>query len=419
MALNSAFVITNHNIRLFCFVGMCFFLGLLTHVFSSEDGAGLGALKALFVPIALFFHISSILLLCISGYRERVIFLFKNNVFFFLSLIYVLLSALWSIDQATTIRRGIALIGSTSFGILIGLTYTRSEALSFFRKTFLIIISTSVFLAIFLPKYGTHIGGEFDGYWRGALSFKNQMGWIAAIFLVLWLSTDNKGGPLRHAGYLLGLLLGGVLLIKTHSSTGLIVSILGFTLLLLLKIINTLKLLKNIFIIILAISIISTFLFHEVLLEYILELLGKDLTLTGRTSIWLALIPVIDDHFYLGVGYSAFWPNVESFFGYSWMSLLNHAHNTYVELIVDLGIIGSVFCMVFLIIALNQAFLDVLRKVPEANIIFAVWCIIFAIGMSGKVFFVPNAGIWVLVVALYVVPSAEQTNKFTEGKDNG
>lgn len=406
MVMHSGFIVTTKNIHQFCFVGMCFFLGLLTHFFSSEDGSGLGALKALFLPIALLFQGVSVLILCTSSYRDKVVLILKKDKLLFLSLAFIMLSSLWSIDKVETIRRGGALLGTTSFGVLVGLSFSRLELLSFLRKTFLTIVFFSVLLAIIMPQYGTHVGGEFDGFWRGVLSFKNQMGWVASIFLILWVSSDYGRGKYQVLGYTLGLFLGGLLLIQTHSATGLITTLLGFLLLILLKLNDGLNLLKVIFKFSMAIMMIFIVIFYESLLELLLGLLGKDLTLTGRTSIWLALIPIIEDNIYLGVGYSAFWPNVEDFLGYSWMSLLNHAHNAYIELIVDLGLVGSSICILFILKSIRKSFLEMTEKAKGADVIFVLWCVVASIGMSGKVFFVPNAGVWVLVIALFVTTYA-------------
>jgi exopolysaccharide production protein ExoQ len=416
VTLNSGFIVKTKNIHQFCFLGMCFFLGLLTHIFSSDSGSGLGSLKVLFLPVALFFQIVSIIVLCTSGYRDRVVFILKKDKLLLLSLIFIMLSSLWSIDKVETIRRGVALLGTTGFGLLVGLTFSRLELLSFLRNSFLTIVVFSVLLAIVLPQYGTHVGGEFDGFWRGVLSFKNQMGWVASIFLILWVSNAQSSGNYQVAKFILGLLLGGLLLVQTHSATGLIATLLGFVLLILLKLNNALNIFKIIFKLFIAISIITIVIFYESLLEIILGFLGKDLTLTGRTSIWLALIPIIEDNIYLGVGYSAFWPNVEDFLGYSWMSLLNHAHNAYIELIVDLGIIGSGICILFIIKSIRTSFLEMSGEAKGADVIFVLWCVVASIGMSGKVFFVPNAGVWVLMIALFVTANA---GKSRDGALNG
>jgi len=85
-------------------------------------------------------------------------------------------------------------------------------------------------------------------------------------------------------------------------------------------------------------------------LEIVLAGLHRDVTLTGRTQIWNALIPMIKKNFWLGYGYASFW----QFIGYDpiiWQapefSIFNiprpaHAHNGFIDLWLELGLVGVV-----------------------------------------------------------------------------
>lgn len=407
------------HVRLVCYAGTLFFFGFFTHFFSSEEGTGLGFLKPFFLPIALFFHTFAIVLLLTNGYRHRTVIFFKGNILLLLSILYILLSVIWSIDKDETVRRGVALVGTTAFGILIGLTFPLNRLITFLRMNLLIIVSFSFILAIIAPHYGTHIGGEFDGYWRGVLSFKNQMGWVAAIFIVIWTPAYLEKNSRGVIFYLIGLAIGGVLLIKTNSSTGLIVCTLGLLILFIARVFKYLGLLKPILIACGVVVLILIAVFFNQLLDELLNLIGKDLTLTGRTSIWIALLPIIEQHFYLGVGYSAFWPNVGDFLGYSWMSLLNHAHNTYIELMVDLGVVGAVICISFIVNAIRWSYQLMWQHQSYSILVFTIWVVVTVIGMSGKVFFVPNAGVWVMIISLYVSSHFLVSSKINMRGNNG
>jgi exopolysaccharide production protein ExoQ len=79
-------------------------------------------------------------------------------------------------------------------------------------------------------------------------------------------------------------------------------------------------------------------------LPLILQLLHKDITLSGRTTIWGALSVSIAKHPLLGYGYSAFWlglrgesANVIS--AIHWAAL-SYAENGVIELWLELGAIG-------------------------------------------------------------------------------
>jgi O-antigen ligase len=88
-----------------------------------------------------------------------------------------------------------------------------------------------------------------------------------------------------------------------------------------------------------------------VLLPWLVNLYGKDLTFTNRTDIWSASVTAIDDSPWIGYGWNGVWiePNVEPTAG------LNrdigfeagHAHNAVLEMLLEGGVIGLTLYLVF------------------------------------------------------------------------
>ena len=86
--------------------------------------------------------------------------------------------------------------------------------------------------------------------------------------------------------------------------------------------------------------------------ESVLETVGKDHTLTGRTAIWEAGWSVGSAHPLLGVGYQAFW-SAPSFAGdvlsirAAVLDTIGGFHNAYLEAWVATGLIGlALFCLI-------------------------------------------------------------------------
>jgi O-antigen ligase len=79
-----------------------------------------------------------------------------------------------------------------------------------------------------------------------------------------------------------------------------------------------------------------------------LPLVGRDITLTRRTEIWALLVAPIRDHLWLGHGAGAFWGVAPASYAVN-RSLHFHpgsGHNGFVDLALDLGIVGLVaFCV--------------------------------------------------------------------------
>lgn len=386
-------------VRWFSIAALFFFWGGATHLFSGAEGTGTGVLKVLFYPLALIIYFGGVVISGFGDVRPKIIeTIFKPNAFS-ISLLFIIVSVIWSYDPLESFRRIIALIGTTLFGVAVAVYFGRDQFIILLRDSLFYVVICSVLLALLVPNVGTHVGGEFDGLWKGALSFKNQAGWLASLFCLIWLYAP----PASRLLWLFGLMVGFVFLLNTGSATGFISFLFGLVVYLFMRFIRVFKkgLIGSVVVVFALAVLLAVYVASN--LEYLLGLLGKDLTLTGRLSIWLALIPYVSDKLLIGYGYSSFWPNVEDFFGYSWMAEINHAHNGFVELLVDLGVLGLFICSFFLVAFLIRITLQAIRDKSElTRLSAALWAVCMVIGMSGKVFYVPNSGIWVMLVGIYV-----------------
>jgi O-antigen ligase len=77
---------------------------------------------------------------------------------------------------------------------------------------------------------------------------------------------------------------------------------------------------------------------------------GRDETLTERTVIWASLVPYAMKNPLLGHGYGGFWNDKMR------RETSSHAHNGYLDTILDLGIIGVIFFSVFLVSSCKKAY---------------------------------------------------------------
>lgn len=77
---------------------------------------------------------------------------------------------------------------------------------------------------------------------------------------------------------------------------------------------------------------------------------GRDPTLTGRTEIWGAVLSVHTDPL-LGTGYESFWlgPRIEKVWQAAGMTGVIEAHNGYLEVYLQLGVIGGCLLLGFVI----------------------------------------------------------------------
>lgn len=113
----------------------------------------------------------------------------------------------------------------------------------------------------------------------------------------------------------------------------------------------------------------------------VLESMGKDKTLTGRTYLWQQGIETALERPVLGYGYSAFWVegqpraerywfhfNIESREGF-------HFHNSYIHAFVDIGGIGLMLVVLIMLVNQGGSLVALVRtngRSPEAIFLFAV-----------------------------------------------
>jgi O-antigen ligase len=89
--------------------------------------------------------------------------------------------------------------------------------------------------------------------------------------------------------------------------------------------------------------------------EALLAAVGRDETFTGRETLWHGVITVVSERYpILGAGYGAFFSNLggvrELFFLVSsWGSIPEHAHNGYLNVWADLGAVGLLILVLFLV----------------------------------------------------------------------
>jgi exopolysaccharide production protein ExoQ len=78
--------------------------------------------------------------------------------------------------------------------------------------------------------------------------------------------------------------------------------------------------------------------------DAVAQAVGRDPTLTDRTKIWSFLLSMKTNPL-LGVGYESFWlgPRLERFWQNAALGHINEAHNGYLEVYLNLGIVGLIF----------------------------------------------------------------------------
>ncbi|MEH2247206.1 O-antigen ligase family protein [Nostoc sp.] len=307
---------------------------------------------------------------------KKVTYVFSRDKFIWALIGVCALSSFWSTDPDTTIRRFIALLGTTIFGLYLASRYTLKEQLKFFAYMLGISAVMCFFFAILLPQYG--VGGDIDANnsWRGIYPTKNVLGKTfvlgAAIFLFLAMTTKEN----RWFSWL-GYFTSGVLVFFSKSTTSLGNFIIITGAFLIYSRILHLKY-KVMIPILTFLSTIGIALYAWFILQAdaILGTVGKNTTLTGRAELWPVVLQMIAKKPWLGYGYGAFWGE-----GSSESSIVVQAvqwdapnsHNGFLDLWLALGLLGIlVFVIGFGINFLRAIYLIRWNQTPEN-----VWLLVY------------------------------------------
>ena len=305
----------------------------------------------------LFIVFSPLILLLVILQWKGIIRISLKEKLFWVFIGLVVTSVLWSAAPNATLTRSFALVQTTLFGAYLAVRYSMKEQLQLLAWALGIVALLSFFVALAFPQQGI-MQVLHEGAWRGILGQKNVLGRIMVlstlVFLLLALSS-RKHSLLLWAGFSLSFLL----ILLSTSKTALVVLL---TLLVLLPLYRALRwsyswMVPFLSAVVLVGGSVAVLLVSSA--ENILHAMGKDLTLSGRTDLWAAVLNKIWERPWFGYGYGGFWLGWNGESADIWMITgwrPPHTHNGLLEVWLALGLVGvMVFIAVFIATFLRAA----------------------------------------------------------------
>ncbi|WP_051516386.1 O-antigen ligase [Herbaspirillum sp. RV1423] len=281
-------------------------------------------------------------------------------------ILYCLITMLWSPYPVVTLKRSVQLIGLTLVGIAISPPVGgKHQLIRTMLGTLMTLMALSFVVSLVLPSIG--VDYELGGAWRGVVSQKNTLGAISALCIVLWIK-ESLGTTFPRSLCYFGIVFSLFMLIMAKSSTAILVATLGTGIYLLAR----RRYLTGEFdgrrvtlgLVVIALLCLQIFYVVQGRLPEWDELFApfgalfhKSSDLTGRTDIWRLVMLEVRQHPILGIGYGAFWlgegsPSQGIINILHWIPL--QAHNGYVDILNELGIVGLVILAgVFIVHILN------------------------------------------------------------------
>ncbi|WPD20236.1 O-antigen ligase family protein [Thermaerobacter composti] len=254
------------------------------------------------------------------------------------------------------------------------------------------------------------MGPPHPGAWRGVFTHKNTLGRLSVLALIVYWTLFRQERRHRVVWALLGL-AGTVTLIGSRSATSLAMALLLPPCWIAIQIMTRLQRAYRLAIapfMVALILVLSIMLPSQ--LESILGFFGRDLTLTGRIPLWRTLIPIALERPLLGYGYGAFWLGERSPLAAVWARSWNppHAHNGYLDLWLELGLVGAVLSVLLLVLTVFRSAAWVFRENGSEISTFAfLYSVFFGLANATESVFLESglnkAIYWVLLTYIYLM----------------
>ena len=211
---------------------------------------------------------------------------------------FLLLSALWSIDPETTIRRGVLYVFFIIGVIGVAGNLDGDQFMDLLGVTCLLAAAASIVLLVISPSYALVNDNELGGIFAN----KNVLGPVMAAGALASLHGIRVGGGRRLLN-IFTLIVFIVVAFGAASATALVIIFAFCTADRVVVLFRRARILAMLLIILL----VPTAVIVTLSPDSFMVAIGKDPTLTGRTEIWSYVIPYISERPMLGWGFSAFW----------------------------------------------------------------------------------------------------------------
>jgi O-antigen ligase len=319
-----------------------------------EEGSALDRAVYLFLIIAC--------LSILSARRLNWGELFSRNSALLLLVLFALVSVIWSDYTYVAFKRWFRDLGMYMI-ILVVLTDARPEiAVSTVIRRLSYIV---LFLSLILIKYYPYIGILYDSWtgapeYLGATTSKNMLGAVCLISGLFYFWDTLARWPQRKLPGAKRVLFANIvlfavtvrLLSMSNSATSKTCLVIGCVVIALLRSqwarAKPRRVAAGIPVVLAAYAVLEMVFDVSTIVA---EFLGRDPTLHGRTGIWDAVLKLQTSPL-LGMGYESFWMGnrlaaVSTEIGIT--GTLNEAHNGYIEMYLNLGIVGVALLLLFMI----------------------------------------------------------------------
>lgn len=355
----------------------------------------------------------------INKRRLNTVQIIRLNVPLFVLLGYCLLSSFWSAYPLLSLRRSIRMILEVVVVVAIlsepdRLTATKRlvERYAIFALPLsLVMIKYYPRMAIAWNKMGNAV------MWTGVAMHKNSLGAMLAVSLLYyaWKWLVGKNSKTLVSDIFLFLLAAYMLFNPQAkgSSTAILSLIVAVVVLFVLgQCVSRIDSIRSAFYVGLLAAVLAMGLFGKGILEYVTHVSGREMTFTGRTYIWDAVLREAAASPIVGTGYGTFWvgSRLDRLHANPAVSDIFQAHNGYIETYANLGLIGLALLVAVYIVGLDRG-LRGLAHNREHNSLVVAYLVLFLLAEFFEASTLsPSSPTWILLLLLTMRVPSDTTN---------
>jgi exopolysaccharide production protein ExoQ len=321
---------------------------------------------------------------------------FARNFFLTAFLLFALISVFWSDFSFVSLKRWFRDLGAYLV-ILVALSDPRPvEAVStLIRRLCYLLVPISLLLIKYYPQFGK----EYD-FWIGTSVFvgattsKNMLGVLCLVSGIYFFWDTVTRWPdrrerLTRRTIALNVLFIGMTLWLLHladSATSRVCLMLGC---LVIAAANRKSIKRNPFL--LKVAIPACLILYMVLQfgfginGAVAGLVGRNSTFTGRTELWSILLGM-HTNVLLGTGYESFWLGPRLQMIWAKFAVVNEAHNGYLEIYINLGLIGLSLLIGFLISSYRNICKRLTPPTSFGSLSLALWTVLLFYNVTEAAF---------------------------------
>jgi len=399
------------RVALYIWIVVAAGVGTVLYLGESAAGTAEGGTGIHLVFGFLYLIFAGLLLL---NFRD-VLALIIEEKWIFLLWLWAFVSIAWSPLPGTTLRRIVALLGTTAVGLFFATRFEPKQQIRIVANCLGLSGLASLVACLYFPAYAILPTGE----WQGAFYQKNGLGRAMALGLVCYtvLAVGNRRGRIFSIvmAVFCGFMLSMSQSIGAAAFCAMTLVIIVFRKFLVLQ---ARKLM--VFGTALLVVAVPAGIYGIQNADAILKSVGREASLTGRIPLWQEVLGEISKHPLNGFGYSAFWYTTEGYLvqlKLGWVMV--HAHNGFLEVTLGLGLIG----LALLLIGLTSNMLRGVRVARAGESIYDFWPLLYLIyavfaNLTECFFLTANSLYWMLFVASSYWLVRRELEPVTEEEDD-